>query len=140
MRKSFHLLLIGIIFCSCIKKEKEKIDYPITKLELINKAEYYYSGLESINISDKNEINNIQREIDKLRNDLSKEIVISVNYGYVDILLKNDKGDKQESFSIVFTEYYGDIIRYGGKHYYRNQILVDLIKDKLKMWENPRPE
>ena len=131
---ALYLMLFAISSCG----EKKELVYPIDKLRLENMATYYFNGTKGpIIISDNESIKYINNKIKALTNDKSDSIQTNVNYGFVEIDIINDKGDVNDYFYVIFTQSHGDIIRYGGKHYYYDQELVDFIKEKLKMAENP---
>jgi hypothetical protein len=132
------MLFLGVILLGC--KSKEKIKPPYSGIRIINNAEYYYGGIKEITLAKSKDINYVIAKIKNLTDDKNNEVQINVNFGYTDIKLLNKESKEEEYFSIVYTEFYGDVIRYGGKHYYYNQELVDFIKKKLKMWKAPRRE
>lgn len=133
--KRLALIFVIFLFLGCGKTLKEKPKY--TKLKLINKASYFFNGKPSCYIEDEQEIDYVFSVVNSLKDDYSDRILVSVNYSYVEVLLVDDKSNKKEFFSIIFTKHNGDVIRYEGKHYYYNPGLVNFIKAKLNMSENP---
>ncbi len=138
MKKFAYILFLGIVLSSC--KAKEKLTPPYAGIRIINNAEYYHGGVKEVILTKNDDINYIISEIKNLTNDKKDEVQINVNLGYTEVRLLDQEEKEEEYFSIVFTEFYGDVIRYGGKHYYYNQELVDFIKKKLKMWKTPRKD
>ena len=133
------LLVVFVVFLNTCEK-KTKLNSPITEIEFLNNAEYYYGGLELFSLEDKKEVEYLIERVHELKDDKSNEVMISVNYGYVDVISFDENHNSEKYFSVVFTEFYGDVIRYNGKHYYYDEELVGFIKDKLKMWKLRRPD
>lgn len=134
MKKSAIIFIILVLLgCSKIKKET----FEFTKLQLVNKASYYFKGYPDRYIENQKEIDYVFGLINRLTDDYSDSVLISVNYSYVEVLLVDENSNKEEFFSVIFTKHNGDVIRYGGKNYYYNQELVNFIKDKLNMSDKP---
>ena len=136
MKKFIYILFIGVILYSC--GEKEKIKPPYSGIRIINNAQHSYGGIKEVTLTKAKDIDYIINEVKNLTDDKSNEVLISVNYGFTEIKLLDKEKKEEAYFLIVFTEDYGDVIRYGGKHYYYNQELVDFIKKKLKIRKVPR--
>jgi hypothetical protein len=134
MKKLVFIFLITL-FLGCSKTKKKTTEF--TKLKLVNRASHFFNGKPNCYLEDKKEIDYVFNVINSLNEDYSDRILISVNYSYVEVLLVDENSNKEEFFSVVFTQHNGDVIRYGGKHYYYNQELVNFIKDKLNMREEP---
>ena len=134
MKKLVFIFLITL-FLGCSKTKKKTTEF--TKLKLVNRASHFFNGKPNCYLEDKKEIDYVFNVINSLNEDYSDRISINVNYGFVEVLLVDKKSNKEDFFLVVFTKYDGDIIRYGGKHYYYDQELVNFIKEKLDMSDRP---
>ena len=102
----------------------------VSSLVISNMASNHFGGRKEIVIKNKSDISFIKDELKKLSNDKSDSIQINVNNGFLEIN-KVYKETKVPFFSVIFTKYNGNVIRYKGKHYYYNEDLVSFLKGKL---------
>jgi hypothetical protein len=134
--KPIIFIFICISFLSCQDKCISKS--PVLRLKFKNYAKHYYGGIDSLNISDKNEIEFISNELKKLRSEINKSNLVKSNYGFVQIDFSNSACENEEYFSLIFTEQNGNIIRYskgnyGTEKYYKNEKLTERVLKLMKL-------
>ena len=139
-----NIILIFIVFCS-ISCGKKVCKEPITEIELINKAEYYYGGLKELKITDNQKISQIESALQQLETDLKNSISINENFGYIEVIMSSSACENLKSFNIIFTESYGNIILYNKDNdnrseYYSNHEIVNFIMSQLNMSENKKKD
>lgn len=127
--KTLTFILCLIVLNACMNQNSDKSN-KVSSLVISNMASNHFGGRKEIVIKNKSDISFIKDELKKLSNDKSDSIQINVNNGFLEIN-KVYKETKVPFFSVIFTKYNGNVIRYKGKHYYYNEDLVSFLKGKL---------
>ncbi|GAA4299396.1 hypothetical protein [Aestuariibaculum suncheonense] len=135
------IIILGFTILIGCRQKKINIYHPIEKVTFENKASYYYEGINKLVIDNPEDINFIVNYLKSLRfNDRYNNITTNINYGYVTVFcLGKGKEERESLFTLIFSESYGQVIRYNGKKYPdKDQILSNFVKTKLGMRETKK--
>ncbi|MGS2727935.1 hypothetical protein ACU8DI_15120 [Psychroserpens sp. BH13MA-6] len=135
MKKYILFLFFLFLAFSC---EKRECDGKTIEIELINKAEYYFQGVKTRKINNHVIISTIETYLDGLNKDISNKVFVNSNFGYIQANISAEKCKNYKSFDIIFTESFGEIIRFNkdndnASEYYRNEEFVKFCKSILNM-------
>jgi len=132
---SFYFgIFFVILFIRC---ENKKPLLPYKKLQVYNKAQYFFGGYSDVVIDAPEDLDFVLKHIERLKK-REKDVMVNSNFGYFEIRATDIKDKSNYILDIAMTEFYGDVIIYKRRYYY-DQELVDFIKKKLEIPLDRKP-